>query len=525
MKGNETQAMLLRDALDQAIANPTASWCWHTLLDRYEGTADAESRSIVRGHVLAWVPGEGVAGFLRATFLAFVTGEPAYAEAAGLLAQRIRPVDLGRSMAFATFEWGRALVRETSHAVFVEHLRRAAVPDVMAQAGAHLRASAGGSLPRRPIDQVRKVALVAPFVGPASHPPTLLALQNAGILQRLGMAVHVFACQELLIPHMPDYLGSNGRVSASAPDLDELRRLIPAGIAMTLADDRFTLQRRWLDMLGAVAAFDPDLVLFVGLSSPFVAPLYDSRPVLGLCIHAVAPMAPVDVWLTADRTLAGTTSLAWAAAFPPAWGHYHPYRIPSRPTGTPMPRAQLSIAAQDLVLVTVGARLGAEIAGEWAAGMTDLLAQGPDIRWLLIGGPGHLPPALAGIEAAQLRLIPHCDDVRALLRCADIYVNPVRLGGGFSVAEAMAEGLPCLALAGSDGGNKLGEHAAPSMAAYFQTLRLLIDDPAARREMGLTLRRLFADTLDLDQSGPSLLAACEATLARFRERATASAQP
>ena len=139
-----------------------------------------------------------------------------------------------------------------------------------------------------------------------------------------------------------------------------------------------------------------------------------------------------------------------------------------------------------------------------------MLLAHPNCVWLLLGGPGSLPPALAHLPAERLRLVPHqSSNIRGWLRCADIYLNPNRIGGGFSVAEAMAEGLPTLALSDSDGGAKLGPHAVPDMPTYLTRLRALMASASLRQQIGQTLRTRFASTLDMAQSGPALLAACQ----------------
>lgn len=44
----------------------------------------------------------------------------------------------------------------------------------------------------------------------------------------------------------------------------------------------------------------------------------------------------------------------------------------------------------------------------------------------------------------------YCTDVLGVLECADLYVNPKRLGGGFSVVEAFRAGIPTVSLAYGD---------------------------------------------------------------------------
>jgi hypothetical protein len=507
---------LLRDALEGVIVNPTASQRWHGLLGFYEATSDAGAREAVRHCLTEHVPAEGITGFFRATFLAGVTQEMGHIADAGRILQSIRPVDPERLMAFAAFEWGRALVRVGDRGEFVAHLREARVAEAIHLAGQHFGQTTG--LAVRRVDRVRKVALVASFIGQHSHTPTGLALQHAKILLELGLEVQVFSGQELLMANMPDYLGNMGRVMVAAPDMDELARLVPAGVRLTLGDPRFSLMRRWQGMLAEVAGFDPDLVLFVGLNSPVVAPLFRARPVLGLCVHSVQPMAPVDVWLTATPSMACRWATAWGPPFPPAWGHYHSYRIALKLLGGLITRADLGVAEDSLVLVTVGARLGSEISGVWAARMTELMGRCSGVVWVLVGGDGVRPAALGDVPRDRITVLPHSEDIRGLLRCCDVYVNPPRLGGGFSVAEAMAEELAVVAFADSDGGNKIGAFAVDGAERYFSRLQALIDQPLQRKENGAAMRALFSTTLDLNRSGPSLLAACEQAVALSRLR-------
>jgi glycosyltransferase involved in cell wall biosynthesis len=258
--------------------------------------------------------------------------------------------------------------------------------------------------------------------------------------------------------------------------------------------------------------------MFVGLSSPLMAPLYAARPVLGLGIHAVSPMAPVDAWLAADAARAGCASNEWGDALPPAFGHYHPFRVRLGPAAAPVTSEQLGMAPGQLAMITAGARLADEITGTWAARMRETLERHPQLVWVLVGGAGALPPALATANPAQLRLLPHRTDLRSVMRCCGLYANPNRLGGGLSVAEAMAEGLPVLAFAGADGGSKLGGMALAGEQAYFDQLEALLASPALRAQTGAAMQAHFHVALDLDQSGPSLLRACELAVERFRMR-------
>ena len=504
----------VRDALSRVLVNPSAQPTWRALLAAYEAFADPE----VLEAVAREAPRDSVSGFLRATFLAGLPGGEGHIAEAGRLVREIRPVDIDRLMAFANVEWGRALASVGDRAGFVARLRDASLPEVLALAGDALCRRAP-PLARRDVRQVRRVAVVAPYMGNANHTPTMLALQQAGLLLDAGFEVEIFSAQEMLMAWMPDYMGHQGRVHVAPPSFEEQAGLAQPGLTFHLADPDFSLAQRWCDLLVAIERFDPDLVHFVGLFSPLVEPVFRARPLLGLGIHSVAPMVPVDAWLVSDPALAGSETSPWGAALPPAWGVHHPYRVSLKPTGAPLVRAQIEATDDDLVMVTVGGRLGDEIGGEWAERMIALLRERQDIVWVLVGGAGACPPALADAPPQRLRLVPTQADVRRVLRCCDLYLNPPRMGGGFSVAEAMAEGLAVVALNDADGGDKLGEEAAVSLDGYFERLNFLLADREARLEQGARLQERFSQTLDLARSGPSLLAACDVALERYRFRA------
>jgi glycosyltransferase involved in cell wall biosynthesis len=517
MPSVEHQAeLLLSDALDQTVSNPSASHRWHTLLNLYASAADDAQRAAVQQHVLARITQGGEVGFFRDTFMAAVTNDIRYTALAGQALKTIKPFDADRLMAFSVYEWGRQAQGAGGGTQLIDALCAACVPDLMTLTGNALLPFAPPV--RQAPHRVGRIALITPYISTANHPPTVLAFQQARLLSESGLQVRIFSSQELRVQHMADYLGSNGQLHMAPPHLDTLRPLIPDGVSLTISDERFSLMRRYRDLLAAVTAFDPDVVFFVGLMSPLMTPLHVSRPALGLCVHAVQPMVPVDVWLTAKPSQADRLNAAWGDALAPAWGCHHPYRVQLKPTAGVVTRNQLALPQEGVVLITVGSRLKTEIVGAWASAMVGFLGQHPAVKWLLVGGDGDLPAALADVAAGQVMTLPHQHDLRGLMRCTDICVNPERLGGGFSIAEAMAEGLAVVALADSDGGDKLGPAAATDREDFFAKLHVLVSDPTARQQLGSALQTRFAQELDLCQSGPSLLSACELTLARFHER-------
>ena len=201
---------------------------------------------------------------------------------------------------------------------------------------------------------------------------------------------------------------------------------------------------------------------------------------------------------------------------------YRPYRIKRASKASQLTRAALGLDDRAVVWITAGFRLKREIEGVWASQMLQLMSRHPKVVWLLVGGAGELPQALQQAAPGRVRALATRDDLPGVFRCCDIYVNPPRMGGGFSVAEAMAEALPVTAFANSDGGDKLGELALPDLDAYLARLAALSQDPELRRSMGQALRQRFDERLDLEASGPALLAACRQATDLARDRLTKS---
>jgi glycosyltransferase involved in cell wall biosynthesis len=181
-------------------------------------------------------------------------------------------------------------------------------------------------------------------------------------------------------------------------------------------------------------------------------------------------------------------------------------------------RAQLGIAEEAILMIVVGFRLKDEMSAAWSRQLAGLMLRRPEMTLMLVGVADENPPGFAALPSQQLRILGPREDIGDLLALSDIYINPPRTGGGFSVAEAMAAGLPVLCLADGDGGDKVGPLAVAGMAEYWARLEAYLDDPQRRRRDGAALRGRFTERLDITRSGPSLLRACHSAIALFNAR-------
>lgn len=518
MTSNNQSNMMLSDALDRVAANPTASHLWLNLMQLIRGISSAELLAGVVRAIAALTPSHGLAGFYRAAVLDLATGDPAFLPQACACLQTITPHDLDRCSAFLDTTWQRALLYANDRTAFIQRLKTIGLPALSLLIGQQVAryAQAGAQAPG-PARQIRRVALIAPHLATTAHPPTLMALDQAQTLMQHGVEVSLFSCQEAIIPDAMHLLGTGAGNPQLQPDLQAALGSI-ASLQVHLADPRVSLLRRWHDMLGKIQTFSPDLVLFVGLHSGLVPMLYPSYPVLGLSTNSIAPLVPTDVWLTAQAALANTVSRPWDEGFPDSMACYHPFRVRRKNVGETLPRASLGVDDDALLLISIGAHLDLKIDGEWAQRMCAAMERHPKLVWILLGGKGKLPPALARLAPERLRLHQHTPQAMQWLAASDLYIHPPIMGGGFSVAEAMSLGIPAIALADADGGDKVGADAVANLDEYFARLDALAGDAALRQACGRRMQAHFDNTLDLAASGPSLLAAGRAAIERHQRR-------
>ncbi|MCF8176127.1 MAG: glycosyltransferase family 4 protein [Burkholderiaceae bacterium] len=507
---------LLLDALDRTLKEPQSAMRWHGLMAIWADTSDNAARQSVLDIVKALPDGDARADILRLTFLAGASGELRFEHHAALRVLAAEPSNPDRLAAFMAFQWLSALQNLEGRTDFVAALSAGRLPQMATRLMQHAVQCLPPGFQPRAAEQIRRIAVVAPYIGHEFHTPSVMAMEQCAVLAREGRQVRIFSAQELMPPDASQFRGDGRGLVLPAFSVRAWQNRLPAGVGMTIADSRLSLPGRWRNLMPVLAEFDPDIVILVGLYSPLAAALHTVRAVVGLCVNSVPPIAPVDVWLTADQD--ATRRDLWGGAFPPPQPAFHPYRVKRSQKQWSLTRAQLGLNESAVIWITAGFRLEHEIKGEWARQMLQLISRYSNVVWLLAGGDGKLPQALLSAAPGRVRALATRDDLPGVFRCSDVYVNPPRMGGGFSVAEAMAEGLPVTAFAGSDGGDKLGEQALPDMNAYLEKLAALTENPDQRNEMGRALRQRFAERFDLQASGPALLTACAqaADLARAR---------
>lgn len=503
------------DALDSVVLWPEHAPAWWHLASCIAGLS-GESRLQVLAAVRATRLESPHARWFQESALHDATGDPMCLARQAALAADLPGME--RWLSFANVAWWSALSGAPDRPAFRRLLLETRLPDVLEMLGNAIPACC---TPLAPRSGVERVAIVAQHLSTGHHAPTALAFDVRAVLERAGVDTRVFGAQEIDVPAMRGYTAA-AQVSTVAPvDAASWQLRMPGEVSVVLADVRYSLQRRWEALCRMVDEYDPDAILFVGFYSPLLWPLRRRYPLLGMSLHTLPPIAPVDAWLAADgQAVAGQT---WPGLPSPAAVHF-PFRF-WPVAATPVPRDELAIRADALLLVTAGTRIDEiEPLASWFDSVVSVIEEHPGVEWLVIGQE----PAAAAATAARhprIHVLPARRDLAACIAAADLFLNPPRMGGGATVAMAMQRGVPVVSMADSDGGDKIAPQAVDSAQAYRARLHHWITDPAARREEGKRLQAKFREELDI--SGPTaaarLVDACRLAQRTYRERRAAAA--
>ncbi|MCO8164198.1 hypothetical protein NJC38_18780 [Pseudomonas sp. 21LCFQ010] len=501
---------LALDALESVKRHSHSSVLWQALARRVQALSGTD-RQLLLDEMATFVLPPGPGEWLRCSAMAALTQDTAwYVRQAEQAGPNTLPDAIFSLMGLA---WYHALARTTDRTTLRDCLLKINL--------VRLQQHVAGQLPERPaavrrrLGERLRIAIYTPHIASPNHGGTLFSLNMLNVLREELAEVVTFSAQENHIPQVASYHGGSEHLHALDADLSSLQLQRPGTARFVIPDTALSLRARLLEIQQAIESFTPDLVLFVGFYSPMVFDLYQRYPVLGLSVHALPPIAPVDVWLSADiRTKAGI----WPGIAQP-----QPFDFPFRfwPTAPfkPLTRDTLGLPDNATVLICVGYRLQDELSQQWQQRMLALLESHPDVHWLLLGVLEVVPDTALPQHSRIYRIKPQTS-ISPWLALSDIFINPPRVGGGGAVAQAMEQGLAVAAINNGDGGDKLGHYAATSENEYFTTLEHWLGQPDERRAVGQALQARFRQRLDLSGAHASsqLIQACHQTIEEFQQR-------
>jgi glycosyltransferase involved in cell wall biosynthesis len=337
---------------------------------------------------------------------------------------------------------------------------------------------------------IRNIAIHVDQLLGLTHSPTKLMLDYAKNLTKVlpEARVKIFVednlyshPQEVMVP----YLFSSAESNICRPE--HLRYLQGTHIEVFYADTEKAGLFRTQHIIAAINDFEPDLVLTNSCISLAMELIYDHFPIVYFSMGGTYFTCRADVYLVAwaDEVLQNNQ----------AYKLLDSALIESIKVGIDFPIPQQKKSRDDygltnsqFVMITVGNRLHADMNEAFITEIGNFLINHDDAVWFLVGFVPYseFVAKYAGlIDSHKIVILSYEYDLMALYDLCDVFVNPIRYGGGNSVAWAMSRKLPVLQLNIPSAGlyfigpdNTIG----PSLEAYGNELLRLCEDVHYRQE-------------------------------------------
>ncbi len=304
-----------------------------------------------------------------------------------------------------------------------------------------------------------KVAILIPnFLGP-DHAPAMIYRMMANNLRYKGKQVKIFVISEYAGEKSFGFLSLQKRLSEEELRAwDEFNR----GWLYKDIEIQYITENSISELLSKAAhevcEFSPQYIIdAMNERSPISGILYRYFPVLNYATTAGT--------LGTFFTKTTSTIFEYNEEIAP----YHvtlPYFLMTKEESACYSKGErLGIPEDSFVIVTVGRRLYSEMDQELVDCVVRMLKRNRKMYWLLVGNT-EVEKYFNRIETDnRIRIIPYEEDLSALYRLCDVYLNPDRIGGGFSMLFAMQQRVVVAALkknfyGGSGGVTWLGEDEA-----------------------------------------------------------------
>lgn len=364
----------------------------------------------------------------------------------------------------------------------------------------------------KPQKGIRNIAIHVDQLLAITHSPTKLMLDYARFLKKAipGSRINIFV-EDNLFSNVNETIVPLIFSSAESKtcQLEHENYLQNPDIKIFYANTEKTSLYRTHQVIAAINDLNPDVVLTNSCISLAMASVYEHFPVVYFSMGGEYFSCRADVYLVAwaDEVLHNNKvyklldsslveSINVGIDFP----------VPKQNKS----RSDYGLAKSQFVMITVGNRLHADMSWEFITEIGKFLIDHHDAVWLLVGVQTW--PELAVkyadlMNSKRIVMLTYEYDLVALYDLCDVFINPVRYGGGHSIAWAMSRRLPVLQLKISSAGLNIVGHEnsiGSALEAYGTELERLYRDVHYRRDFGERMYKRIQE-FNMDSSVSSLI--------------------
>lgn len=149
-------------------------------------------------------------------------------------------------------------------------------------------------------------------------------------------------------------------------------------------------------------------------------------------------------------------------------------------TGLVYNREKFNLKKEDFVMVTVGVRLRQELQNEYLKSICEYIKENKNIKWYLVGEREipFIEENYKELIKNKIFFINYESNLLEFYKLCDVYINPPRTGGGYSMGEAMINGVPVVSMSTSNAGKYyVGEEdCVNDINEYIKKIEIIRND-------------------------------------------------
>lgn len=367
----------------------------------------------------------------------------------------------------------------------------------------------------------KTIAIIAGQLLSTNHSPTLAILNRAKYIKKYSNCkvkifvddMFVYSQEEVVFPYV--------FASAKASSLRDLHKnfLKEEDISIYYSEPNMNRTKRINEFINEINKYQPDVIYNIGndYSIPS-ALLYPDYPIFSQRVGGI----PVTKW--SDIYFGSQVNFS-AYNMRPLCKYVNPsIRFDEFPPALrDIKRSSYQIQKDDFVLITVGNRLDVDLSSGFIELIISFLKDNKKVKWLLVGplNNDNIKKYIQYYVArGQIIRVEYEKDLAALYKICDVFVNPIREGGGFSGLLAMKMGIPIITT--SDNGDvrlHVGEeNAVEGKKGYLEELQKLYSYPDYRKEKGFLLRKKYEKKVNNKKAVEDYIRYFEKALELYKNR-------
>lgn len=341
----------------------------------------------------------------------------------------------------------------------------------------------------------KKIAFIVDQLMSIHHSPTKLMLDYARNIKKYypDYEVKIFVEDNLyckneigIIPYL-----YTSAISSSIKD-EHYKYLDNESIEVYYANVNLSKKKRTINLVNKVSEFNPDVILTNSDISVVSRMFYKTYPIVFMSMGGDYFSNLADAYLcgTIERIIKNNNRYGFLNE---EKIYKFRYGLEFMEPKKDIRRSDYSIKQNDFVMVTVGNRLDAEMDEEFIDYIAKFIMKNDDVRWLIVG-PRHInyiQIKYSFLFNDKIIRIQYEEDLPALYRICNVYLNPRRQGGGISIAMAMNEGLPIAVFKDKSDGAAFVEQdncSGVSIQEYIDDLEMLRSNEEYREYKGNIMR-------------------------------------